>query len=217
MKFPDAQIMIFAKAPIAGEVKTRLISRLGKQGAAALYEQLASQCITRAVNAQLCPVRLWCSPIMQHRFFETVRSELGVMLRLQRGADLGERMFNAFKTTLESAKSALVIGCDCPGLTQQDMDEALTALEEGYDAVLGPAEDGGYVLLGLRQAEPSIFANIAWSRMDVLDITRARMRLLGWRWHELSPRWDVDRSEDVDRLLETGLVNKEFLQTNSDS
>ena len=206
MKFPHAQIMIFAKAPIPGEVKTRLIPSLGKQGAATLYEQLARQTVATAVNTELCPVRLWCYPLMQHRFFETCRSDFGVMLRLQRGHDLGERMSNAFKTTLESATSAVIIGTDCPALTEQDLHDALTALEEGYDAVLGPAEDGGYVLLGLRHAEPSLFENIAWGRTDVLDNTRARMRLLGWRWHELAPRWDVDRSEDVGRLLKSGLL-----------
>lgn len=209
MKFPDAQIMIFAKAPIAGEVKTRLISRLGKQGAAVFYEQLASQCITSAVHAQLCPVSLWCSPLMQHVFFETLRNNLRVMLRLQRGADLGERMFNAFKITLESAPSALLIGSDCPGLTQQDLSDALTALEEGYDAVLGPAEDGGYVLIGLRRIEATLFEDITWGSTDVLDITRARLKQLHWRWHELPTRWDVDRPEDMERLLGTGILEEQ--------
>jgi rSAM/selenodomain-associated transferase 1 len=209
MEFPHAQIMVFAKAPIPGAAKTRLIPHLGKAGAAALHQHLAEHCIANAVNADLCTVRLWCFPLMQHRFFEACRANFGVMLRLQRGNDLGERMAYGFRKTLESCTYALIIGSDCPALTQQDLRDALTALEQGHDAVLGPTEDGGYALIGLRRVEPSLFEDIVWGRNDVLDITRTRLQQLRWRWHELPLRWDVDRPEDVDRLLAAGLLQND--------
>lgn len=217
MEFPNAQIMVFAKAPIPGAAKTRLIPRLGKVGAAALHEHLVGHCIANAVKADLCPVRLWCLPVMQHRFFEACRANYGVMLRLQRGEDLGERMAYGFRKTLETCSYALIIGSDCPALTQQDLREALTALEQGHDAVLGPTEDGGYALIGLRCVEPGLFNNIAWGRADVLDVTRARLQQLQWRWHELPLRWDVDRPEDVDRLIASGLLQNEVILNHHDT
>ena len=214
MEFPHAQIMVFAKAPIPGAAKTRLIPRLGKTGAAALHERLVGHCIANAVKADLCPVRLWCFPLMQHRFFEACRASFGVMLRLQRGNDLGERMAYGFRKTLETCSYALIIGSDCPSLTQQDLHEALTALEQGHDAVLGPTEDGGYALIGLRRVEPSLFEDIIWGRDDVLEVTRERLQQLQWRWHELPLRWDVDRPEDVERALTEDLLKKETLISN---
>jgi glycosyltransferase A (GT-A) superfamily protein (DUF2064 family) len=93
----------------------------------------------------------------------------------------------------------VLIGCDCPGLDGEDLGEALSALREGYDAVVGAAEDGGYVLLGLRHPAPALFAGMAWGSGRVLMDTRTRLHALGWRWHELKTHWDVDRPEDLER------------------
>jgi glycosyltransferase A (GT-A) superfamily protein (DUF2064 family) len=95
---------------------------------------------------------------------------------------------------------ALIMGSDCISLCPADIREAAAALERGADAVLGPAEDGGYVLLGLARASPALFNGIAWGGDRVLVDTRTRLRQLGWRWHELPVRWDVDRPEDLARL-----------------
>lgn len=200
MKFPLAQIMVFAKAPIPGQVKTRLIPCLGAQGAASLYEKLARRIIKNANRAGLCPVKLWCSPSPEHVFFEDCRRQFNVELLGQRGQNLGERMAYAFEETLKNSPYAVIIGTDCPTLTEADLREALTALHDGHDAVLVPAEDGGYVLLGLRRLEHSLFTNMIWGEKDVLNTTRARLQQLQWYWHELPVRWDVDRPEDVERL-----------------
>ncbi|MEO6697527.1 MAG: TIGR04282 family arsenosugar biosynthesis glycosyltransferase, partial [Gammaproteobacteria bacterium] len=148
----DARIMVFAKAPVAGTVKTRLIPALGAHGAAALHTTLTRHSIATAVNAPLCPVELWCSPDAHHPFFAQCQKDFGVTLQQQQGNNLGERMAQAFDTVLQQHPYAVVIGTDCPTLTTQDLRAALNALHEGFDAVIGPAEDGGYVLIGLRRS-----------------------------------------------------------------
>lgn len=196
--FPDGVILIFAKAPVAGEVKTRLIPVLGAPGAARLHERLVRHCIAEASAAGLCPVQLWCAPDTEHPFFTQCRKEFGVTLHIQQGTDLGARMAHALRAALETASSAVIIGTDCPALTAHDLRAALDALQQGYDAVLGPAEDGGYVLLGLRRAALELFENIPWGTAQVLDLTRARLKRLQWRWHELPARRDIDRPQDLE-------------------
>lgn len=217
LPFPDARIMVFAKAPVAGAVKTRLIPVLGAQGAAALQTTLARHCIATAVEARLCPVELWCSPDMNHPFFTQCSTDYGVTLREQQGNDLGARMAHAFDTVLQQNPYAVIIGTDCPALTAQDLRTALDILWDGFDAVIGPAEDGGYVLLGLRKAAPLLFEDITWGSCEVLALTRERLKRLQWRWHELAPRRDVDRPEDLEEpqirrlLLETAAMHDTFL------
>lgn len=198
--------MAFAKAPVAGRVKTRLIPLLGESGATALHEQLAWRSISEAVAASLCPVTLWCSPTRQHAFFSACSEQLGVPLSDQHGGDLGARMAHAFEKTLHESSYALIMGSDCPVLNRHYLHEALSALHAGYDAVLGPAEDGGYVLLGLRRFNSLLFEAIPWGEAQVLDATRARLRQLQWRCHELPVLWDVDRPEDVARAMAMGIV-----------
>jgi glycosyltransferase A (GT-A) superfamily protein (DUF2064 family) len=76
------------------------------------------------------------------------------------------------------------------------------------DAVIGPAEDGGYVLIGLRRYAPELFKGVSWGTDLVLKETRERLRVLGWQWHELKERWDVDRPEDMKRLKSEGLLKR---------
>ncbi len=197
---PNARLLIFAKAPVAGQVKTRLIPPLSAAEAAQLHARFIQRTLGVACGSNLCPVQLWCSPESRHPFFTDCRRSFPVSLNAQRGADLGERMRQAAASALAESDYMLLIGCDCPTLTAAHLRQALTALKKGYNAVLGPAEDGGYVLLGLRHAEPELFSGIAWGTDAVLDSTRNRLRRLKWRWHELAVQWDVDRPEDLLRL-----------------
>jgi rSAM/selenodomain-associated transferase 1 len=200
VEFPDARILVFAKAPTPGKVKTRLIPRYGASGATALYRTLLRRTLADLQRARLSPVELWCAPNSRHSFFAACRRDYGVTLRVQRGADLGRRMDAGLTEALERGPYALVIGGDCIGLTPADIRQALAVLAEGRDAVIGPAEDGGYVLIGLRRPCPSLFRGIAWGGTGVLASTRRRLRQSGLRWAELPPRWDVDRPADVRRL-----------------
>jgi rSAM/selenodomain-associated transferase 1 len=199
VEFPEARLLIFAKAPVPGRVKTRLARRLGFIGAANLYQSLLRWTLDRIVQAELCPVELWCSPDTRHSFFTACRRDYGITLRVQQGADLGQRMNHALSKTLKQTSSAVLIGSDCASLSIDDLRFALTALQARRDAVLGPAEDGGYVLIGLRRSQPMLFQHIAWSTSRVLSATRQRLRRADLDWAELPLGWDVDHPKDVQR------------------
>jgi hypothetical protein len=198
------QVAVFAKAPVAGEVKTRLVPLLGPADAAELHAELVRHALATAVNAGVGPVSLWCMPDMAHPFFAACAAEYGVSLRDQRGGHLGERMARAFERLLP-AGPALLVGADCPSLGAEDLRAAAAALA-GHDAVVQPAEDGGYVLVGLARAVPGLFEAIAWGGADVMRATRERLRAAGAAWKEMPTRWDVDRPEDYRRLVASGLL-----------
>jgi rSAM/selenodomain-associated transferase 1 len=198
-------IAIFARAPVAGQAKTRLIPCLGAEGAAALQHALIRRALQTAVAAKLGSVSLWCAPDCEHPAFSNFSKHFGVQLYPQRGADLGARMFHAFSRLCHRSE-ALVIGTDCPALSERELRTAAEALCEGNDAVFVPAEDGGYVLAGLRHAIASLFYGIPWGTDRVMGHTRTRLRNAGVRWRELPTSWDVDRPADIDRLRASGLM-----------
>jgi len=200
MRFPQARLLIFAKAPIPGWVKTRLAGKLGPVGAAKLYQRLLRRTLRLASRASLCPVQLWCAPDTRHGFFQRCRRDYGIVLRRQQGADLGQRMRHALNVVLHQAPYAVLIGGDCPSLGEMELHTALMALATGRDAVLGPAADGGYVLIGLRRPNGALFRQIAWGSSAVLAATRRRLQRAGLDWVELPPGWDVDRPADLRRL-----------------
>jgi rSAM/selenodomain-associated transferase 1 len=199
------EIAIFARAPLAGAAKTRLIPRLGAQGAAALQHALIHRALQTALAAKLGSVSLWCAPDCEHPAFVGCSEQFGVSLYPQRGADLGARMFHAFSRLCRRGE-ALVIGTDCPALTAAELRTAAEALRGGNDAVFVPAHDGGYVLVGLRHAIASLFYGMPWGTDRVMDHTRTRLRDAGLRWHELPTSWDVDRPEDIDQLRASGIM-----------
>ncbi|MEE7626281.1 TIGR04282 family arsenosugar biosynthesis glycosyltransferase [Methylobacter sp. Wu8] len=198
-KYPDAVLMIFCKAPVPGQVKTRLIPQLTAGQAAELHIELSTKTLQRAVQSNLCPVQLWCAPATEHLFFTESAANYPLVLRQQQGADLGERMHHAFCSAFADYSIALLIGCDCPSLTGQDLEQALTALNRGNEVVLAPAEDGGYVLIGFNRPQPELFDNMPWGTSRVLDETRDRIARHRLRHHELREQWDLDTPEDLER------------------
>ena len=203
-------LIVFAKAPIAGEVKTRLVPSLGASRAAALHEALVLHCLSTAVAPGMGSVELWCAPSVDHPFFEECAREFPVTLHQQTDGNVGRRMAHALQETLKNSFYVLLMGTDCPSLTGSDLKDGLSFLRGGSDAVFSPAEDGGYVLIGLRRYAPELFAGISWGTGSVMDQTRVRLRQLGWRWRELATRWDVDRPEDVERLRLEGYTTRLF-------
>lgn len=199
-EFPNARLLIFAKAPIPGHVKTRLAGVLGVRGAAELYKKLLRRTLAMACAVQLCPVELWCAPDARHGFFVACRQDYEVRLRQQCAGDLGQRMNHALNRTLADGCHATLIGGDCVSLDAAELRTAFSLLAAGRDAVLGPAVDGGYVLVGLRQQCPLLFQGIAWGTSTVLAATRRRLRKTGVNWAELAPGWDVDTPADLQRL-----------------
>ncbi len=198
----EGRILIFAKAPLFGRVKTRLLSSMDVETVTDLYKKLIIYTLKMVIRADVGPVELWCNPTTDHPFFLHCAKRFKVSLRSQIEGDLGRRMAHAFEETLKHVPYALLIGTDCPSLTETDLKEAKETIIQGYPAVLIPAKDGGYVLIGLRKYDPSLFEGITWGSSSVLEETRKRLRGLGWHWRELEERWDVDRPEDVERLLE---------------
>ena len=197
----NCRIMVFAKAPTPGRVKTRLVPALGERAAAALHRQLAERTLGTARAARLGPVELWCAPGTNDAFFAACAEQHGVGLRDQGEGDLGMRMARALESALAEGSPGLLIGSDCPALTPEYLREAAAALVNGSDAVIGPAEDGGYVLIGLaRSPAAPLFKDIAWGSATVMQETRAHLARLNWRWRELATLWDVDRPEDLLRL-----------------
>jgi rSAM/selenodomain-associated transferase 1 len=195
----QVQVAVLAKAPIAGLAKTRLIPVLGASGAARLQRQMTQRAVQTALAAGLGPVTLWCTPDDRHRFFRALHRTTGVACRVQPGGDLGSRMHAAFGVHCAHGP-LLLIGTDCPALLPRHLQRAALALLGGADAVFHPAEDGGYVLVGLRQPQPALFAGMAWSTAQVMSDTRARARALGLLVRELETLWDVDVPADLARL-----------------
>jgi len=199
-KYPDAVLMIFCKAPIAGHVKTRLTTELTAEQAMQVHIELTQRTLQLTSQSHLCPVQLWCTPSTDHVFFSASAQTYQVILKQQKGDDLGERMNNAFCLALNSYSRALIIGCDCPSLTEQDLEAALTALNQENSCVLSPAEDGGYVLIGLNQPHPELFDNMPWGTEQVLEHTRIRIKQYNLCYQELKQQWDLDTHEDLERF-----------------
>lgn len=191
-------IAILAKAPIPGLAKTRLIPRLGAEGAALLQHWLLQRTLSTAIMADIGPVTLWCAPDEKHPAFAACRTERPIALKAQPEGDLGKRMLTALQAST-SPQGTLVIGTDCAVLTPALLRHAARSLMT-HEAVVVPAEDGGYVLIGMREAHADVFENVAWSTATVMAETRQRFSTLGWSVDELPACWDVDLAADFDRL-----------------
>ncbi|MBI4988832.1 MAG: TIGR04283 family arsenosugar biosynthesis glycosyltransferase [Rhodocyclales bacterium] len=200
-------IAVLARAPVPGAAKTRLMPRLGADGAAALQGRLTLRTLTTATAAALGPVALFCAPDRRHAFFAECQERFGIPLHDQCNGDLGARMLQAFSALLPGHDRVLLVGTDCPALTANHLARAAALLDD-HDAVVWPAEDGGYVLIGLRRPAPELFSGIDWGSARVMAQTRERLRRLGWRWAEAEPLWDVDRAEDYDRLAGANFLHR---------
>jgi len=207
VKFPNARIIVFAKAPVPGKCKTRLIPALGSQGAADLHTQLVHHTLNTVTSAKLSPVELWCAYDTNHPFFIGCDKQYPLAVKQQYGRDLGERMENSFRETLKTAPYAVLIGTDCPTLTKQDINDTLQALNDGSCCTLHPANDGGYVAIGLSKVSSRLFSNINWGQSSVYEETRQRLEQLEWPWKKLATHDDIDRPEDLKNLNTVKLSN----------
>ncbi len=200
------QIAVFAKAPVEGRVKTRLAPLLGSAGATALHRQLVESTLFRARDADLGAVTLWLDGDPDQPEMHALIKRQRVRVQRQQGADLGARMHAALTRMLDDdPRGCLLIGSDCPALQPQHLQHA-AALLAGRDAVLGPALDGGYVLIGLRAPQPALFEAIDWGSDRVLDSTRGRIAALGLDCAELDPLPDLDTPDDYRAALAAGWI-----------
>lgn len=193
---PKITIVVFAKAPVAGFAKTRLIPELGEEGAAALARQMLQHTVNEALGAHIGPVQLCVTPDQQHPVWPALNFPQTVAFSEQGDGDLGQRMARAAQRILHQSKLVLLIGTDCPQLDSARLRAAAQALLDN-DCSLIPAHDGGYTLLGLRQYHPSLFTNIPWSTAEVAQITRERIQALGWALAEFPALRDIDEPADL--------------------
>jgi rSAM/selenodomain-associated transferase 1 len=163
--------------------------------------------LNTVAEAGVGATELWCTAPTLQMSIDARESRPPVNVRLQPEADLGARMAHALRDGLERAQTVILIGTDCPAMLADDLRAAAAALASGCDAVLGPAEDGGFWLIGASRYDEALLAGIAWSSATVLESQRERLRSLDWHWRELRTLWDIDRPEDFDRLLADPLLS----------
>ena len=201
----ERAILVFAKAPEPGLVKTRLIPALGPEGAAALAERLLEHTLKAAASVRSAVLELHGTPDIRHPVFRRLAARYKAVLHAQAGADLGERMATALEGALARHRQVVLIGSDCPAMDTACLEEAFSTLAGRRDMVLGPAEDGGYVLIGAAMPLPGrLFKDIDWGTDQVLAQTRARIQVLGISHRELPVLWDLDRPADLARLARAG-------------
>lgn len=200
-------LIIFAKAPIAGQVKTRLCPPLTPDEAATLHGSFVLDTLERTKTAvgklTLQMDRfLACAPSSTHVFFKIMEERQGVKLIDQIGDDLGARMHEAVKTMFgRGYRRTVIIGTDVPTLPLDHYKQALTSLED-HDVILGPARDGGYYLIGITKAVPELFTDIPWSTDQVLKLTQEKAAMLGLKTALIQPCRDVDTPDDLEALIE---------------
>jgi len=204
VKYPEARLLLLTKAPEPGQVKTRLIPLLGADAAAGLYTELVHDCLEKTVSAGLCPVDVWCNPTTDHHFFQQCRDRYRIDLYQQAQGNLGQRMSTAIQSTLQTAGYVVLVGADCPSLTAADIDAGFNALKNGADVVLGPAEDGGYYLIGMSAHHSQLFEGVPWSTREVFPTTVARLQTLGLNLYTLPIRRDIDTADDYAAYLAAG-------------
>lgn len=198
-----ALVIQFAKWPQGGRVKTRLMPALGERGALSAHLALTGAVLGN-LQATGLPLAFWwdrAAPA-KHEGDELLRrlQNLGIPQGVQTGTDLGERMTRALSGGLEHYERVVIVGSDCPSVDPDYVHQAVAELEEN-DLVLGPSEDGGYVLIGARRVVPGLLADINWGTEQVRQQTLARAQALGLSCTCLPERWDVDEPEDWQRFL----------------
>ncbi|MEL7538273.1 MAG: TIGR04282 family arsenosugar biosynthesis glycosyltransferase [Pseudomonadota bacterium] len=192
-------IVIFAKAPQPGFAKTRLIPALGVDGAAELAAVLLDHTLNECLATRATQIILAQSPAPADPAWRDTELLGPIDQWDQGGGDLGDRLARCAAQALANYERVLLIGSDAPTLTARLLDAAITTLNS-FDAVLTPARDGGYALLGLTRFDRSLFTNMPWSTNRVAAITEQRLRDSGFSVHLTDPVVDIDEPEDLDAL-----------------
>lgn len=195
----EKALIVFTRSPVPGQVKTRLLPDFSKQQAAAIQQQLIEHAVSKFCKLDGIDVQLHCSPDTSHHFFQYIKAIYKVRLVSQVEGDLGQKMSTAIENTLEDYQKVVLIGSDVPAIDSEYLTQAFDALDDKH-VVVGPAEDGGYGLVGLTCSKPAMFEQVDWGTPDVLQQTVDQLApefpVL------LDTLWDVDRPADVNRFRE---------------
>lgn len=203
-RYPRGHIALMTRAPVEGEVKTRLAAAIGPAQALQVHLELLAATLDAATRLPLAPVSIRVAGDPRHPLLAKLARRRALRLHRQGDGDLGERMAAVFDQVLRQAGFCVLIGSDCPPLTAEYLNDACAALAAGRDLVLGPAEDGGYVLIGLRAPQPALFEAMPWGSARVAERTLAAARASGLDCHRLPVLWDLDRVEDLRRYRGAG-------------
>jgi len=194
----DTCILLFAKYPAPNKAKTRLQPTLGVDGAARMARQLLLHSIEQTIDTGFS-VELCVSPAPTNPCWQALDLPDSLRWSAQAEGDLGLRMLIASQLALQSFNKVVLIGTDCPSLTTACIQTAVHQLDQ-HDAIMIPATDGGYVLLGFREVNESLFSEIVWSTPSVAAVTKQRMAALGWTLALFDPLHDIDEPKDLKHL-----------------
>lgn len=190
---PNRLIIIFYRNPVPGQVKTRLAAAIGNEKALETHIRLSTLTMQAVSPVKSSKVVFYDREILSGDFW----NEKLFNKELQTGSDLGERMQDAFQKMFgKGHQHLIIIGTDCPGINPDLIESAFENLQN-HDAVIGPAFDGGYYLLGLKAPEPELFSDIQWGSDSVYDQTIRKLELAGKSVHRLPILHDIDRPEDL--------------------
>ena len=195
------KLIIFTKSPVLGEVKTRLQPDYSPEQSLMVHKKLISHTLELTKSLKNMDIELCCAPDRNTSYFLACENNYPIMLNNQQGDDIGERMAFSMSVSLQTYEKVVVIGTDCPDINEDYINQAFDALSS-TDVVIGPAMDGGYVLLGLKKFSIELFKNISWSTDKVLSQTKRNLKNLSLEYTELDVMHDLDRPEDLQKYKE---------------
>lgn len=197
-EIPHRLLQQFARRPVLGAVKTRLAKSIGDEAALKVHRRLMECTGNALITSNLGPVELWVDGPGSDATIDRLLNRGLAGPRIQSGTDLGERMTAALEDGLRRARAVVLVGSDCPGLDAAYLRGAFDALESA-DVVLGPAEDGGFVLIGARRLPPRFLGGVAWGQSGVLREVREQAKAVGLSSILLAQRYDIDELADLRR------------------
>lgn len=197
-------LQVFSKAPVPGRVKTRMQPVLSPMECARLAENMLRKAVKTGTSLEHCDVQLWCFPDTTHSVFAELQQAHGVELIRQFGSNLGDRMQQALNSGLNSYEKVVLIGADCPAMDRDYLQETLEVLDKENQIVLGPAKDGGYVMIAANCPVPeSVFRGVAWGTSTVLRETLDKMEAEGLQPRLMPELSDIDEPSDLKHYAAT--------------
>ena len=207
-------LIIFAREPEEGRVKTRLLNALPVSVVTDLYKAFVEDVLNLAKKVR-CQKRMiyYTASNSTLPFLSAFKKDF--ILRKQKGKNLGERMYTALKESRKVGfERIVIIGTDCLTLTTDDINRAFQKLQ-AFDCVLGPSQDGGYYLIGLNDSIKDLFYHVPWSTADVLRLTLERINQLKKRVFLLEKREDIDTIGNLQRLIQVKNISPLMRNTNT--
>ncbi len=211
MKTSPFAVGVFARPPVAGRAKTRLLPAIGPGGTEKLQSYLIERTLNIVCHNPRAQVTLFVRGETTHPYIAACAQRFKIPTREQVGPDLGARMHTAFNLMLATCPRALIVGVDNLTLTGNLLLQAADALEKA-DVVAQPAVDGGYTLIGLTRPRAALFRDIPWGSKHVMRLTREKAAQEGLRLAELPTTWDLDTPTDLGRALKEGLLPESIIR-----